>query len=408
MDVQWLLAMAAAGLLVRGGSVLYGSGLARSKFAAGAILRNFADFSIAALSFWLVGAAIQLAPSGGIFGFDSSLFLGPAGIDDAAPLMLLVMLLTATHVVPAAMAERSRFFPLWAAAALLGGVVLPVTGHWIWSDAGWLRQWGVTDIGGVMALHVPAGVCALVGAIWVGPRMGKYNRDRSGNAIPSHNVPLAASGVMLMLIGWIPYLLGSAMLHGGATFAVASNTLLAACAGGVVALLVGRWRYGKPEVSLTFSGILGAMVAVSGCAAETTAMGGGHPLAIILIGAAAGLIVPLATVSLDLMFKVDDPSGLIAVHLCGGIWGAVAGAFVIPADFFGRIQMLGNHVIALAAIIMFAAVMSIALFALLRRTCGLRVSEADEFDGLDLAEHDINAYPDFQQTMIKSYHLREA
>ncbi len=181
----------------------------------------------------------------------------------------------------------------------------------------------------------------------------------------------------------------------------AANTLLAAAAGGAAALGAAQFRYGKPDVSFLFSGLLGGLVAISASA------GGVSPRSAVAIGAVAGLIVPFAANMLDLQFRLDDPSGLIAVQGIGGAWGTLAAAIAVTNSDIGFFHHLLAQISGLVTIVLLSSIISVALFAALRSTIGLRPREADEFEGLDLVEHDIGAYPDFQQNMIKSYHLRE-
>jgi Amt family ammonium transporter len=402
---QVLLIMFACGaLLIRVGMGWYAAGLSRSKNAAGAALRNAADMAVAALAFWALGAAIMNGDLGLIF--DAK---GRAG---GAQLAQLVLVLIATAPVVGAVAERSRFFPMLVPPALLAAIVVPLAGRWAW-HGGWLQRMGFIDVAGASVIHVAGGLCAAAGAVLVGARSGKYNRDGSSNFIPGHSAPMASVGVMLTLAGWTPYVL-AAMLMPAAAVATATissftlgraamNVILAAAAGAIVAAIVTRAKYGKPEIMLTYSGLLGALVAVS-------AVGGAVPtIAAVAIGAVAGVIVPIATVQLDLVWKIDDPVGGVAIHVLGGAWGTIAAGIFVPAPSIGeRIRDAGVQILGLIVITALALALSLAAFAILKRTVGLCLTEDAEWDGVDLAEHDLNAYPDFQQTMIKSYHLREA
>ena len=180
------------------------------------------------------------------------------------------------------------------------------------------------------------------------------------------------------------------------------NVLLAGAAGGAAAIVLAQVRYGKPDVVLTLTGLLGGLVAIS------AAGGGVGSVSAVLIGAVAGVLVPLCAVSLDLLAHLDDPTAGVSIHAVGGLWGTLAAGLFFPGSFVERAKMLGVQALGAVVIAALASALSVALFVTLRATLGLRVKEADEYDGLDLAEHDIGAYPDFQQTMIKSYHLREA
>jgi Amt family ammonium transporter len=389
-----VVCLACAALLIRVGMGWYAAGQSRSKNAAGAALRNATDLAVAALAFWAFGAAIMNGDAGLIF--------DARGRATTREFVQLVLVLIATAPVIGAVAERSKFFPALAAPALLAAIVVPLAGRWAW-NGGWLQRLGFVDIAGASVIHVAGGLCAAAGAVLVGPRAGKYNRDGSSNFIPGHSAPMASVGVMLMLAGWAPYVLAASAVNASVNSRAAMNVLLAAAAGTVVAAVVTCAKYGKPEIMLTYSGLLGALVAIS------AAGGAVSTLAAVVIGVVAGVIVPIATVQLDLVWKIDDPVGGLSVHVLGGAWGTLAaGIFVPAATYTGKFRDVGVQILGLAVIGALALAASLAVFALLKKTVGLRLSEDAEWDGVDLAEHDLNAYPDFQQTMIKSYHLREA
>jgi Amt family ammonium transporter len=389
-------------LLVRAGQVLYAVGLSRSKNSAAAAVRGVADLCVAVLAFWAVGSAILFQDHNGFFSVRPGLLLGWSGMTGRHFFYAAVTLM-ATGVVGGTMGERSKFLPPLAASVLLAAVVLPVAGHWAW-EGGWLERLEFFDLAGASVVHLSAGACAAVGAVMLGARTGKYNRDGSANMIPGHNVPLASAGALVMFSAWFPYVIGSAVARGvvGDTLEAPMNVLLAAAAAGAAAIAVAHVRYGKPDVVLTLSGLLGGLVAISAAGGR---IGSGSA---VVIGAVAGVLVPLAAVSLDLLAHLDDPTAGISIHAVGGLWGTLAVGIFSPGSFVDRLKSLSVQALGAVAIGVLAAGLSAALFAALRATVGLRVNEADEYDGLDLAQHDIGAYPDFQQTMIKSYHLREA
>jgi Amt family ammonium transporter len=397
-----VVSLACGALLIRVGFAWCAAGAARSKNAGGAAMRSVIDLAVTALAFWALGAAIMNG-GGAVLGLQPGLLSDVRGEASASTFVQLVLVIIGTGPVAAAMAERSRFFPLLATPAILGAIVIPICGHWVWNAQGWLARLHFVDIAGASVLHVVGGIFALAGAIAVGARSGKYNRDGSANLIPGHSVPMASVGVLLILIGWAPYVTSASLLQGGFHGRTAINVLLAASSGALTASIISHIRYGKPDIMLTYGGLLGGLVAISA--------GGGavSTIAAVIIGAIAGVIVPTATVALDLRFKVDDPSGGVAVHLLGGAWGTLAAGFFLPsATWADRIRQIGVQTLGFLAIALFAIITAVALFLVLRSTIGLRLHEDAEYDGTDLAEHDVNAYPDFQQTMIKSYHLREA
>jgi Amt family ammonium transporter len=267
----------------------------------------------------------------------------------------------------------------------------------VWRD-GWLEQMGFRDLGKASMIHLSGAAFAAVVAALVGPRMGKYNRDGSSNAIPGHSAPVASIGMLVILIAWPLYLVG---FGGGA--GAAMNALLAAAGAIVASVIVSQLRYGKPDIHLTLLALLGALVAISAAADVRW-----RPVA-VLIGIVAGLVVPIIMFVIDLVWRIDDLTGGIAAHGAGAIIGLLAAGLFARVESVGeKFKVIGAQLLGIVVIVVLSAAVAAAAFMLLRRAAGLRAREADEYDGLDLAEHDIGAYPDFQQTMIKSYHLREA
>jgi Amt family ammonium transporter len=297
-----------------------------------------------------------------------------------------------------AMGERTRFAPMCVVSVVMAGMIVPIVGYWAWR--GWLARLGFIDLCGASIVHLTGAICAGVGAAIVGPRTGKYNRDGSANMIPGHSMPLASAGVLVMLVGWVPY--GTGMFTTSFVPVEPLNILLAASAGGVVSLIFGNLRYGKPDVMLFYSGMLGGLVAISAGAGLV------HAIGAVIIGAIAGLLVPLAIVLLDTRWHLDDPAGVVAIHGVGGAVGTLLIGVCAAGSVSSRLKQLGIQAIGVIAIGALVLVLAFVLFRVLRAVFVLRSKEADEYDGLDLAELDLNAYPDFHQTMIKSYHLREA
>jgi Amt family ammonium transporter len=399
MDV--MIGLGAACLLIRLGLVLYRAGLLRAKNAAGAVLRVFTDLCVSTLAMWAVGAAILLQSNNAVFGVNSKLIALYSG-GTGGLFFLVTVVLIGTGIVGGAVAERARFFPACAASILMAALVIPVGANWAWS--GWLARHGLIDVAGGAWLHLSAAICAATGAVVVGPRTGKYHHDGSASMIPGHNLPLAGVGVAAMLAGWAPYLVGCVLYthNESSAGAAATGALLAGAAGGMAGLLFGHYRYGKPDVILTLFGLLGGLVSVAAGAGRLSAP------ASVVVGIVAGVLVPMSAVWIDLIGRVDDPVGVVAVHGVGGLWGTLAAGFLTDGGIAHRLAQTGVQLLGILAIGGLSLVLSMALFAILKASTRLRVSEADEYDGLDLAEHDIGAYPDFQQNTIKSYHLREA
>lgn len=397
---HWLWTALGA-LLIRLGMAVHAIGMARAKNSAGIVLRHLADLCAATLAFALLGLAIA-ASRGAVLGINFHLLLAwdsdqaLAAFPPLGAFSLLAVFFIATGIVPGVQAERTRFWPGLASSALLAGLLLPVFLIWTHHN-GWLAgRLAVSDSAGALWLHWPGALCAGVGAIVVGARSGKFNRDGSSSAIPGHSVPLAGLGVFVQWVGFVLFIGSSA---GGVA---AFNAALASAAAGGAALVFSQIRYYKPDIHLTFSAMLGGLVAISACAGHVA------PPVAILIGAVAGVLVPLGILLLDVMFKVDDPSGGMSIHGLAAAWGLLIGPLVARAGGLGdRLKGLGANLLGLVAIAIVTIGLSVVMWAVLKRFTRIRAREEDEFDGLDLAEHDIGAYPDFQQTMIKSYHLRE-
>ncbi|HEX8915435.1 MAG TPA: hypothetical protein VF796_23990 [Humisphaera sp.] len=387
-----LVTLAVAALLARVGLTMYVAGLARAKNSAGTVLRVVADLGVASLAVYVVGAAlVTQSPDRPVWqSFEHLYARTGAWVGVVAAFVLLAPI--ASGIVVGAVGERSRFGVVLAASGVLGAVVVPLLGAWMTS--GWLgRRLHFVDATGAAWLHVAGGAVALVLARAVGPRDNKYHRDGSASVIPGHSVPLAGVGSVLLSAGLI------ACASGGDSGPLAP--LLTVAAGVVASLALSAVWFGKPDVLFVLTGMLGAAVAAAGGATQMA------PILAVLTGAVAGVIVPAAAVKIDLLLHIDDPAGSVAIHLVGGAWGTLAAGLFCPGRTFGEwIAGVGVQVLGLAVALVVAGGAGFAVAAALKGR--LRSSEADEFDGLDLAEHDVGAYPDFQQNTIRSYHLREA
>ena len=403
MDETGIVLSASAALLLRFGLALYLGGAVRAKNAGGILLRIAADFFVVTLVFWAVGMAISRAGHRTVM--DWSLILGGgdgrAGVS-AESLRILVIALIASGISVGATAERMKFYPALCASALIGGLLVPLVSRWVWH--GWLNAYGYHDFAGASVVHVTGAMVALTGVLLVGPRTGKYNRDGSASVIPGHSVVLACAGMVVTLIAWLPYVYSFAVhTTPGGLGSIGMNVLLAGAAAGAASLAYGQVGYGKADIFLTFTGFLGGLVAISASADIISSRGA------VVVGTVAGVLVPWMALRIDLIWRIDDPSAGIAAHGVGGIWGILAAGTLTPMTSLGeKFKLLGVQALGLLVIAVTALVLSGIVLSLVKAMRGLRSKEIDEFDGLDLAEHDIGAYPDFQQTTIKSYHLREA
>ena len=400
----WLVICAWGVLVLRAGMAVHESGSVRAKNSASALIRNLASVAVGVVAFWAVGGALFMGPkAGGIFSIECGTLVGWKSNAPAATFFAMTAMLLASGIVSGVVAERSRFAVSAWASGLLGALLVPLAAYW--ARTGWLGAIGFHDLGGASFIHLAGACSAAVGAVVVGARMGKFNRDGSSSAIPGHNMPLVSTGLLLMATAWLPYLLGFSLLNGNAepVGALPMNVMLAAASAMLAAMVFGHLRYGKVDVHLVYSALLGSLVAIS---AGADVLGN---WAAVVIGVIVGFVVPLAVLSIDLLWRIDDPSSGIAVHGVASVVGILGTGLLGPASgILGRLKFLGVQTLGIVVIGALAILLSLGLFAALKAMGALRSLQADEFDGLDLAEHDIGAYPDFQQTTIKSYHLREA
>lgn len=395
-----IILCASAVLLLRVGLVLYGSGLSRSKNAASIVVRHVCDVALASLAYWALGAAIAEASGNGVFSIDFGRFLDWNAQGSAATVVLALGATLASGIAIGPAIERSRFWVSPWIALLIGAILMPLAMQW--TNSGWLSRIGFTDGAGGASIQMVGGLAGLVVALFVGPRNGKYNRDGSANFIPGHNTPIAMTGLLIMFAMWIPYVAVFAGMSGVVMEKCALNVLISAAAATVAALVTSQLRYGKPDAMLICSALIGGLVAITPGAMAISSQGA------LLIGAGAGVLVPTAIVSIDLRWRIDDATGAGAIHAVSSIWGLLAVGLLVPGSFAERSKHLGVQALGIVVVAVLVLVPMCLLMKVLKGVIGLRSKEADEYDGLDLAEHDLNAYPDFQQTMIKSYHLREA
>ncbi|MDD3717929.1 MAG: ammonium transporter [Actinomycetota bacterium] len=413
LDTVWVLIAAALVFFMQAGFFFLEGGLTRAKNVSNAMLKGVMDFCLGALVFWMIGFAFM-------FGFDRGGFVGTSGFlanmagADWNGLPLYAFLLfqiafagAAATILAGAVAERIKFSAYCIATVCITGLIYPVVGHWIWAEGGWLYDRGMLDFAGSTVVHTVGGICALVGAWMVGPRTGKFNPDRSPNAIPGHNIPMAALGTFILWLGWYGFNPGSTLKASPAIATIAMTTTLAASAGAVVAMFLTWIRYGKPDVSMSFNGALAGLVAITaGCAYVSM-------VSAAVIGGVAGLLVVFAVEFIERRLGVDDPVGAISVHAVNGIWGTVAvglfaqaslgeanGVAAVSGLFFGGgVAQLGRQLLGVVSVVAWVAVTSTALFFALKKTVGIRVDDEGQKAGLDITEHNLEAYPDFQPTI---------
>ena len=391
MNIMWTLIGAVLVYFMQAGFAMVETGFTRAKNAGNICMKNMMDFVLGSIFFFLIGFALMFGGDSPIIG--TSGFFNPTSLADAdgmfngLPIGVFmifhtVFCATAATIVSGAMAERTKFSAYLAYSACISVFIYPVTGHWIWGG-GWLSNLGFHDFAGSTAVHMVGGVLAFIGAKMLGPRIGKYNKDGSVNGIPGHNLPLGVLGVFILWFCWFGFNCGSTT--GAATNLgdIAMTTNLAAAAATLVALATTWIKYGKPDVSMTFNGSLAGLVAITaGCDVVSN-------YAALAIGAIAGVVVVFIIDFVDKNLKVDDPVGAVGVHGCCGAMGTIlTGVFSSEVSFV-------TQVIGVVSTIAYVVVLGLIVFTVINKTIGLRVSEQEEKDGLDLHEHGAPAYANF-------------
>ena len=405
VNTLWVLIAAALVFFMQAGFAMVEAGFTRAKNAGNIIMKNLMDFAIGTPLYWLVGFGIMFGTQSAVFGGldfftrgDYSAIL-PDGVSFFSYFIFqTVFCATAATIVSGAMAERTKFSAYCIYSAVISLLIYPIAGHWIWGG-GWLADLGFHDFAGSTAVHMLGGVAALVGAAVLGPRIGKYGPDGKPQAIYGHNIPIGALGVFILWFCWFGFNGGStvSMTDGAAALAgkVFFNTNLAAALATVTVMLLTWARYKKPDVSMTLNGSLAGLVAITaGCDAV-------NPWAAALIGIIAGCAVVFGIEFVDKVLKIDDPVGAIGVHCVNGALGTIlTGVFASDAFLaeteMSRLEFFGVQALGVVTVAAYTALAMLIVFTVIKKTIGLRVSRAEELQGLDLPEHGlVNAYADF-------------
>lgn len=399
IDTVWVLICACLVFLMHAGFTMLEAGFTRAKNTVNIMMKNLSTISLGAILFFLVGFAFAFGDDVG--GFIGTSGFGLGGIEDwdmgvpahAFWFFQAVFACTAATIVSGAMAERTKFQAYLIFTIAVTAITYPVVVHWVWSDGGWLANMGFVDFAGSTVVHSVGAWSALVGAWLVGARLGKYGKNGEVRALPGHNISMGTLGTLLLWFGWFGF-------NGGSTLAgtdlsigvVITNTMLAASAG-VVGTMVFTWmRYGKPDMAFTLNGALAGLVGITAGAADVA------PVAAVIIGTTAGVVLPLAVELFDKILKIDDPVGAISVHGVCGVLGTLAvGFFALDGGLFygGGAGLLGVQLIGVGAVLAWAITLGLITFKLIDMVVGLRVSAEEELEGLDLAEHGMEAYSDF-------------
>ncbi|MBN1291694.1 MAG: ammonium transporter [Candidatus Latescibacteria bacterium] len=401
LDLVWTSVAAFLVFFMQAGFALVETGFTRAKNACNIIMKNLLDFSIGSLMWFLLGFGLMFGGGGnrflGLTHFAVSDYGDISNLNWTFWLFQCVFAGTAATIVSGAMAERTKFTAYVAYSAVICSVIYPISGHWIWGTSseigsGWLANMNFIDFAGSTVVHSCGGWLALAGAITLGTRTGKYGPGKKSNAIPGHNIPLAALGVFILWFGWFGFNPGSTTSANISIGYIAMTTNLAAASGSLAAMLTSWVRFKKPDISMSLNGVLAGLVAITaGCASVTMA-------GAILIGASAGILCVVSVELIDKVLKIDDPVGAVSVHgVCGAFGTLMAGILNTPGtpgynDGAGvLIQLIG-----ILVMFVWAFGSGMILFNLIKYTIGLRVSRNEELRGLDIEEHGNEAYPGFQ------------
>ena len=406
----WFLIGAALVFFMQAGFAMVETGFTRAKNAGNIIMKNLMDFCIGTVVFVLLGFSLMMAEDYvfGLVGVPNLEILTDFGAflkGGNAPSFVfnLVFCATAATIVSGSMAERTKFVSYCIYSGVISLFVYPIEAGWVWNSQGWLAQLGFHDFAGSAAIHAVGGITALIGAIMVGPRLGKYVKDQTGkvkkvNAIPGHSITLGALGCFILWFGWYGFN-GAAAWDSNSLASIFVTTTIAPAVATCTTMLYTWIKTGKPDVSLCLNGSLAGLVGVTAGCDAVDALGSA------IIGIVSGILVVVVVETLDLKLHIDDPVGAVGVHLANGVWGTLAvGLLANPAApaglegllYTGSFRLLGIQTLGIIAILAWTAVTMILTFLIIRKTVGLRVSKEEEIKGLDRTEHGLpSAYADF-------------
>lgn len=408
VNTIWVLFGTALVFFMQAGFSLCEAGFTRAKNTGNILMKNLMDFCIGTPAFWLVGFGLMFGKGSGIIGSFDPLIRGeysqalPSGVPLwAFAIFQTVFCATSATIVSGAMAERTKFSAYCIYSAAISLLIYPVSGHWIWGG-GWLSQMGFHDFAGSTAVHMVGGICAMIGAKILGPRIGKYDKNGKPQAILGHNLTFAALGVFILWFCWFGF-------NGASTVGMDSDTLIEtagrvffntnlAAAVACCAALIFTWiRYKKPDVSMTYNAALAGLVGITAGCDAVDAVGAA------VIGVVCGILIVLAIEFFDKIAKIDDPVGAVSVHcVCGAAGTVLTGLFATgettEAGLFygGGAHFLGIQVLGVLAVAAYVAVVITIVFLAIKHTIGLRVEPEEELAGLDVSEHGLfTAYAGF-------------
>ncbi len=409
----WFLIGAALVFWMQAGFAMVETGFTRAKNAGNILMKNLMDFCIGTVVFILIGFSFLLGEDFlgfiGKPGFD--IFTSYSNFDFSSFVFNLVFCATTATIVSGAMAERTKFLSYCIYSGVISALIYPIEAHWIWGG-GWLAQLGFHDFAGSCAIHMVGGISALIGAALLGPRIGKFSKDKSGkivkvNAFPGHNLPLGCLGCFILWFGWYGFN-GAAATSNAQLGSIFLVTTVAPAVATVVCMVFTWVKYGKPDVSMCLNASLAGLVGITAPCDVTDCFGA------ICIGTVSGLLVCFGVWLLDNVLRVDDPVGAVAVHCLNGIWGTIAvglfatnsapgysiadanGNELVGLFYGGGFKLLGLQCLGVITVGAWAAVTITITFLVIKATIGLRVSEEEEIVGLDSMEHGLpSAYAGF-------------
>ena len=377
---------AALVFFMQAGFAFLGAGLIRSKNTTNYLTKSFMDFAIASLGFWAFGFAFMLGDTAGGFIGLTGWFL--TGGDYVGWIFQMVFAATAATIVAGAMAERTRLQTYLAYSFIVSALIYPIYGHWVWGG-GWLANMGALDYAGSGVVHAVGGFVALAGAFVVGPRMGKFVNGVA-QELPAHSTPFVVVGTFILFFGWFGFNIG----WGDDIGLNAVNTLLSGATGAVVAMYITLIVKGKADILMACNGALAGLVGI------TAPVNFVDPWAAVVIGAIAAPVMYGSVMFMERVLKIDDPVGAISVHGVTGLWGLLAIAIFAKEGGLvgGSASLLVPQIVSIVAVVVWSLVTGFALFFLLKFTMGVRVSEEEEMQGLDISEHGIQTYPESYAT----------
>ncbi len=405
----WFLIGAALVFFMQAGFAMVETGFTRAKNAGNIIMKNLMDFCIGTVMFVFLGFGLMMAEDYlfGVIGIPNlDIFTDFGGFikENASSFVFnLVFCATAATIVSGAMAERTKFISYCIYSGVISLVVYPIEAGWIWNSQGWLAQLGFHDFAGSAAIHSVGGLTALIGAIMVGPRLGKYIKDKKGkvkkvNAIPGHSITLGALGCFILWFGWYGFN-GAAAWDGTSLASIFLTTTIAPAVATCVTMVFTWLKNGKPDVSMCLNASLAGLVGITAGCDALDALGS------IIVGVVSGILVVVVVEFLDLKLHIDDPVGAVGVHLANGVWGTLAVGLLAnpnaPAGleglfYTGSFKLFGVQCIGIASVLAWTAVTMTLTFFVLKKTVGLRVEPEEEIKGLDSTEHGLpSAYADF-------------